>query len=362
MTSKTFHLGEKPRLLVRSCSGKIRIQGWKEEQIELLFRSDAEASGVKELEESIEIMASGPLTAHVPSGATVTVESCAGDLRATSFDALHVGRHLGDINIKNVATIEVSRLHGDVRVQGAQSLQVMTLCGDLRVQSIAGKLGIMGVCGDISLQQISGQTDLHNITADVSISDPDGQVDVHDMIGDLRFEGNLQSGQYKLKTSGDVTLRLAPTSNVRLELVATSGRIASSLELGEMQESAHELRGHLGEGTAELQVTSFKGDIAVRQLRDSSSRYEAREKRAERRAQRAAERAQRSAEKARHRAERLVQKAEARLERQRTKRQAPRTSVSSKDQESERLAVLRMLSEGKIDAGQAQALLNTLEG
>jgi DUF4097 and DUF4098 domain-containing protein YvlB len=358
MTSKTFHLGENPRLLFRSCSGRIRIQGREGENIELLFGSSAGALDVKELKESLEITASGPLTAHVPSGATVTVESCTGELRATSFNALHLRKHLGDINLKNVAAIEMTTLHGDVRIQGAQSLQVMTLYGDLRAESIVGKLHIMGIHGDISLRQTSGQMDLQNITGDLSLGAPDGQLDVHDMVGDLRVQGDLQSGEYRLETCGDVVLRLAPTSNARLELAAPMGSVASHLELGELQESAHEIKGSLGEGTAKIQVTSCNGDIAVRQLRDSGSQYEIREERARKRAQR-------QAEKARRRAERLARKAREKqarwLERGRTKGYASQKGVSSKDQDNERLAVLSMLSEGKINAEQAQALLDALE-
>ena len=353
MTTEIFDLGEKPRVLLRSCCGKMRIQGRKEGTIELLFRGVGKALEVKEPEEALEITSSGPVTVHVPIGAAVTVESCAGDLRASSFDVLHMRRHLGDVRLKNVATIEMTTLHGDARVETAQSLQAETLYGDLRAQSITETVRVVGMHGDISLQQISGQMDLQSITGDLSICDPDGQLDVHDMIGDVRLEGNLQSGQYKLETNGDVTLRLAPTSNAHLELAAPLGSIRSSLDLGELQEPAHEFQGSLGKGTAEIQVTSLNGDIVVRQLR-----HDSREEPAHRRAHRRAERA-------RHRAERITHKTEAKhaawLKRRPVGTHARQTGVSSRDQESERLAVLTMLSEGKIDADQAQALLGALE-
>jgi len=360
MTTKILNLGEKPRLLFRSCCGKIRIQGREEETVELLFRGVGKAVEVKEPEELLEITSSGPVTVHVPIGAAVTVEGCACDLRASSFDVLHVHRHLGDVRLKNVATIEMTTLHGDARVETAQSLQVDTLYGDLRAQLITEKVRVVGMHGDISLQGISGQMDLHSITGDLSIRDPDGQLDVHDMTGDIRLEGNLQSGQYKLETSGDVTLRLAPTSNAHLELAAPLGDIRSGLDLGEPPEDAHEFQGTLGEGTAEIQVTSLNGDIAVRQLR-----HDSREERAHRHAERKAEHAHRRAERARDRAERMARKAEAKqavwLKRWPAGTHARQTGVSSKDQESERLAVLTMLSEGKIDADQAQSLLGALE-
>lgn len=360
MTTKILNLGEKPRLLLRSCCGKIRIQGREEDTVELLFRGVGKAVEVQEPEELLEITSSGPVTVHVPVGATVTVEGCACDLRASSFDVLHVRKHLGDVRLKNVTTIEMTTLHGDARVETAQALLAETLYGDLRAQSITEKVSVVGMHGDISLQQISGQMDLQSVTGDLSICDPDGQLDVHDINGDVRLEGNLQSGQYKLQTSGDVMLRLAPTSNAHLELAAPLGDIRSSLDLGELQEAAHELQGTLGKGTAEIQVTSLNGDIAVRQLR-----HDSREEHAHRHAQRNAEHAHRRAERARHRAERMAHKAEAKheawLKRWPLGTRAQPTAVSSKDQESERLAVLTMLSEGKIDAEQAQALLGALQ-
>jgi len=367
MKSKSFQLGKSPRLLFRSCSSDVRIHGWEQELVELSFRNKAKALNVQELEGALEISTTVPLTARVPPGTTVVLESCAGDLHATSFDALHVSKHRGDLSVDNVNRIEVTTGHGDVQVQEAQSLHVTTLCGDLRVRAVRDKVSVAGVHGDISLKQATGQLDLHNITGDLSIRDPEGHVDVHDIDGDLKLGGNLQGGQYDLETTGNVTVYLEPTSNARLHLEAPLGRIVCDLELSGVQESAHRLEGDLGKGTAQVKIVAHNGDIKVRQTRGNNLRHaiERERTRAEARVRREAKRAQRIAEKARRRSERLAQKAQdraTRLDRWHIEWSASRAGVTPKKLASERLAVLKMLSEGKIGAEQAEALLRALEG
>lgn len=377
MKSKTFELGQSPRLVFRSCEGGVRIQGWEKDQVELSLRKEAKALDVREVEGALEISSTTSLTAHVPVETTAVLESCVGDVRAAAVSGLHINKHRGDLSLNQVNRIETTTVYGDVQVRESQFLRLTALNGELTVQAAKDKVAIGGVRGDVVLKGATGQLDLRDITGDLSIRDPDGHVDVHDMNGDIELRGNLRSGQYNLQTNGDVAVYLAPTSDVHLDLEATSGRVASNLELSEGQESAHKLAGNLGSGTAQLKVVANNGDIKVRQMRvtDLQDETERARARAEAGARREAERAQRRAEKlrrkgerleakARRRNERLAQKAQERatlLRRWRTKWSTPQARLGTENLEEERLAVLRMLAEGKINAEQAEALLTALE-
>jgi DUF4097 and DUF4098 domain-containing protein YvlB len=361
MESKVFQLGQNPRLIFRSCAGDVRIQGWEKDEVELSSRKDDSALTVQEQDGALEISATIPLTAHVPVESSAVVEKCAGDLRAAALDEVQVNTHRGDLSLYQVNTIKITAVYGDVEVRESQSLQVTTLNGDLQAGPVGQKVTVVGANGDVRLQGATAQLDLREVTGDVSIRDPDGHVDVRDVNGDVKLAGTVQSGQYHLETHGDVVIYLDPTSSVSLDLQAPLGRVACSLELGEVQESGHTLAGHLNAGTAHIKAVAHNGDVKIRQARAEADRAQAR---AEARARRAAERAQRAAERAQRTAERMRRKSErieAKAHRLSIKWSTPQAEAAKGNLEEERLAVLRMLSEGKLNSEQAEALLGALE-
>jgi DUF4097 and DUF4098 domain-containing protein YvlB len=361
MESKVFQLGESPRLIFRSCEGDVRITGWEKDEVELSSRKYDKALNVQEQEGALEISASIALTARVPVETSAVLENCAGHVRASGLNAVHVNTHRGDLSLNQVNMIEITAVHGDVLVREGQSLQVTTLNGDLKAGAVGQKVAIAGAHGDIRLQGATAQLDLREVTGDVSIRDPDGRVDVRDVNGDVKLAGTVQSGQYNLETHGDVIIYLDPTSSVSLDLEAPLGRVASNLELSEVQESAHTLAGDLGAGTAQIKAVAHNGDCRIRQTRAEGERAQAR---AEAHARRTAERAQRASERAQRTAERLRRKSErmeAKAHRWSIKWSTPQAEAAKQNLEDERLAVLRMLAEGKVNSEQAEALLGALE-
>jgi hypothetical protein len=203
--------------------------------------------------------------------------------------------------------------------------------------------------------------------------------------GDVEVVGNLQSGQWNIEVNGDVAIYLDPASNGLLELDSPLGRVKSRLDLSVGEQSAHRLVGSLGTGAAKLQVVAHNGDIKLAQRRESTWADEADRAaaraltEAQREAERVGRRAERLEEKAKRRAERLEEKARQRADRleEKARRRSERMAEKSRrwrvkwgtvpaaaeveNTEDERLAVLRMLAEGKVNAEQAEALLAALE-
>ncbi len=377
MTARSFDLGPNPHLVFRSCAGDVRIRAWRENQVQLWLDREAETLDVREAEGVLEVSATGSVTAQVPVDTGVVVMGSVGDLHVTGTSNLSVTDHRGDLTATSCGRLELATLHGDVRVRDSQYLDVQSLSGDLRVGAAQGEAQVGGVRGDVSLRGLSGQVHAFNITGSLSISHMDGRLDVHDVDGDIQFKATLQSGHYAIQTSGDVALYLGPESSVNIELQAAAGRISCTPELRNVKETPHGLTGDLGEGAAQLTVSASSGDIRVHQatvgnLQEEMERERAR---AEAFARREAERAQRLAEKMRRKGERLAEKARRRSERAerkarehatkardwRIKWSAPRRSAAPDNLEQERLAVLRMLGEGTINAEQAEVLLQALD-
>ncbi len=365
--SQVFELGDHPRVVFNACSGDLRIQGARDGQVELLARPEAEGLHLQQTEDVLNVSSSISLTVRVPEAATVALQGCSGDLRATRVKELHVDLHRGDLVLTQVDSAELGTVNGDLEVAGSQSLRVTTLNGNARVSAVQGELVMVGVRGDIQVRAVSGRVELHGITGDIHIRNPEGQIDVHDVNGDVELSGKLCGGEYTVETNGNVRLELDHGSDARLELEAPVGSLSCNLALTDPQESAHRLQGTLGQGTSHVRIVAASGDIKVRGRRSDDVEEVLQEEiaRVEECARRAAERAERMAEKMRRRGERLEEKAQRRAERiaKMHRRMAPlhRQPASADDVLQERLAVLKMLSEGKINAEQAEALLSALE-
>jgi DUF4097 and DUF4098 domain-containing protein YvlB len=389
MESQSYKLGANPRLVFRSCAADLTIEGGDGLQVQLQYPERAQTVDVRESEGALEIHSAIPLSVTAPVGTIAVVESCAGDLRCINLDELHINKHSGDVSAKEVSRADIVKVNGDVSVHGGESLQVTTLNGDLSVWTISAKAAILGVRGDVLIKGTEGQASLHGITGDVAILEPGGGMDARDVNGDIQFLGIKLGGECSLEANGDVAIYLEDTVNAHLELDAPLGRIVSSLELSDAEQSAHRVTGNLGAGAVQLKAVAHNGDIRLGQkqagkvpaeldMAFTRAEREAEQamRKAEKREDKARRRAERLEEKARLRAERLEEKARRRSERAAARAQkraadvrrwhvkwgTPQAARQADNMEEERLAVLRMLAEGKVNAQQAEALLEALEG
>lgn len=366
MRSQSFHLGASPRLFFRACRGDLRIQGWELDEVQLLAHQEADLQGVREVEGGLEITGRMPRLVNVPQMAGVVVENCLGDVHVAACSSLRAEKHRGDLSLHRVNNVELEVVHGDVHVRGCQSLHVTTLHGDLRVRGASGELSIAGLHGDASLHELGGPALLRDITGDVTVRGIREALEARNVTGDLVLTANLLTGAHHLEAMGDVALYLEPSSDVQVDLEAPLGRIVCELELNQVEKTAHRLSGILGQGKASLHAVAQGGDIRLRQLSaDEAAQARERERtREEARAFREAERARRIADHMRRIDERLTRKAEERANRIRhwqLRWSDSRRMAEPQNLAEERLAVLKMVSEGKITAAQAEALLKALE-
>ncbi len=361
--SQTYDLGHNPRLTFHSCTADLRIAGSECDQVEIQWTDGSKDLEVQQEENALEITASASLSLTVPVQASVALDGCAGDAHIVNVEQLVVKGHRGDLSLRQVNQIEIAAVYGDVSVGTSASLQVTTLNGDILVRSVSEKVALVGIRGDVSLRDTGGQVTVRGVTGDILIHDPGGSVEARDLNGDVKLRGDLQDGQFSLEANGSIKIYLEPTSNVHLELQAPLGHIRSDLELIDALQAAHTLAGGLGTGTAQLKAVAASGDITLSR-EQVGEQLDRRLARAEARAERHARRAEHRAEKLKHKAERLEHKAQkraARLRRWQIKWDRAEAVERPENLEQERLAVLRMLAEQKINAEQAETLLDSLE-
>jgi len=316
----------------------------------------------------------------------------------------------GDLVVEDWSgPVKVRTVQGDAKVQKVTGpVDVDTVIGDLSVTEIGGSLSAQSVGGDAYLRALNGPFSVGDVRGDLTGRLWTSDADVAQVGGDVSLK-TVFAGPftYRIQARGDIVVKALPDSNATFTLQAAQGRVRAKGLTGETTET-EQWQGTIGDGQAQVILASTHGSVTLKtaaeedraaftfmadldeigaeggvaaqelawriqqRVADKLSKidFEAIAQREAERARRQAERemakAQQAAEKARRRAERAQRKAREKTLRwhfewdsERHARRAPRRSQGVS--EEERLAVLRMLAEGKISSQEAETLLQALE-
>jgi DUF4097 and DUF4098 domain-containing protein YvlB len=195
-----------------------------------------------------------------PAGTTIIARSVSGDVRITGIRGdVRVDTVSGDITATSTPAASLLKsVSGDVVVSGVASQS------DLRVSSVSGNVDLRGAkLHGLEVSSISGDLRLTDVSADNLTSSA--------ISGDVVFLGPLaRGGRYEMKSqSGDLNLTLTGTTGFELDAQTFSGNIKSDLPItlrpGEKIGGAgHKgIHGMSGDGSAQLLLKSFSGDITI---------------------------------------------------------------------------------------------------
>jgi hypothetical protein len=307
----------------------------------------------------------------------------------------------GDLTAERwTAAVSVGTVQGDARVQQVDGpVEFGTVGGDLLAEEINGPLSARSVAGDAYLRQLNGMLYLSDVGADMAGRAWTAGADVAQVGGDVSLKTVLAGPfTYDIQARGNLVVKALPGSNATFTLQTPKGQTRAKGLAGEMTEEG-QWNAVIGSGEAQVTLTSTHGNVLLKtgaeededqerdafaslaadlgrlgaeagvaaqelawriqqRVADKLSRidFEAIARREAERARRHAERetarAQRMAEKARRKAERAQQKAQKKVmwhmewDTGHGKRRTARRRQAAS--EEERLAVLRMLAEGKI--------------
>jgi DUF4097 and DUF4098 domain-containing protein YvlB len=397
MYQKRILTSDSPRVEVTACQGDLAVATW--DTAEVLIEVDSEeVLTVEERESVVALAANSDCSLTVPAGASLVVVQARGDL---SVQGVH-------------GTVKATAVRGDAEVRQVNGpVELGTVGGDLLAEEINGPLSVRSVAGDACLRQLNGMLYLSDVGADLAGGAWTAGADVAQVGGDVSLKTVFVAPfTYEVRARGNLVVKALSGSNATFTLQAAKGQIRAKGITGEMTEEGQR-QAVIGDGEAQVTLISTHGNVLLKAVseRDEDEERDAfaslgadlgkigaeagmaaqelawriqqhvadklskidfeaiarREaERARRHAERETARAQRMAEKTRRKAERAQQKAQKKvmwhLEWD-TGRGRPRpTGRSQVASEEERLAVLRMLAEGKISAQEAETLLQALEG
>lgn len=200
-------------------------------------------------------------TITAPAGTSVYAHSISGDIRITNIKGeVRADAVSGDVAaVATPGATLVRTVSGDASVSGVSNQN------ELRASSVSGNVTVNGAkVRSVDADSISGDVTLADVVCD--------RATAKSISGSIIFGGPLaRSGRYEFKSqSGDIHLTLAGTPGFEVDANTFSGNVRSDLPVtlraGEtvggrgVRKGIH---GVHGDGSAQLVLTSFSGDITI---------------------------------------------------------------------------------------------------
>jgi hypothetical protein len=373
MTTTPFATSATPHITVNDCHADLAIIGSPENQVVIEIDDESPATHIERTGETIVVTAMDSCEIVCPASASITVQHVSGDLRVNELKGtLAIDTVNGDVSLRDIGPTMLRNIQGDLSVRdGSGDLRIETVRGDAKVKRVAGNVAIDRVSGDLVTSDLGQNASFGSVNGDISI-DTDlkpGQAVMAKANGDIVLRINSGGAQLNLNSRGDLRCRVPVTNWQGNDRSATArlgdGSAAVSLTAdgdllvlpGSNRWDTDSFSGQVESmiesamGQFESQMTRIQSDLEKRLggLRGMGDRTE-----------RAAERARHAAERAKQRAERAAKSWGTFFTPGRPS--APPTPPAEPVTDQERLAVLKMVEEGKITADDAAKLLAAMEG
>jgi hypothetical protein len=363
--SKTISAGKTPRIKVDSIGGDLSVVGWDGD---VLIKSDEDELNFEQNDSELMLTCSGDLALRVPKDST--------------FEFTNIG---GDASIRGVqGSIDLQNIGGDLSIRDAGSVTIGSIGSDFSLRNGKGDVHVRSAGGDVSIREVEGNIQLDSVGDDLALRGAHGDIKVNVGEDVIVYLTPKADGTYSIVAGDDILLVLPVETNATLTM--QGDKIDVELPGVEPDGDATERVVVLGDGSAKISL-SAGGDVRVSDREDAAEYAEdfgnfaginfdfsGIGEQISRQAERATARASRRAEDATRRAEEAVRRAERHARRGKVgleigrwnwdlkgtpKPPIPPTEPVSDD---ERMAILKMLSEKKITAEQAEQLLSALEG
>jgi DUF4097 and DUF4098 domain-containing protein YvlB len=256
---KSFDTTREPRISLNNLKGHVLVRGWDKPEVHLVYTAPS-----PHIEVDTEVLPA-----------------------AGAADMIHLDTHLLDSNLP--ADEQVTDYTLDV--PAGASLEIRNPQGKILVQGIQADASVQSVGADISIRDYSGRLLVHSVAGDIEVIHPTGSVEAYSITGNLHFvspsttrlhgsttSGNIlfegdfmDRGDYVLSAySGDLTIVCPSTASFELSAKTLKGKLINTMPMTHRRESAspvgssNSLLGTHNAGRANLELTSFSGNIRIR--------------------------------------------------------------------------------------------------
>lgn len=384
MGYERLNLGDTPRIIV-NCNGNLDVRGGEYDETRIEANDPV---SIEQFEGGVQISTPGNCTVRMPEGGSVDIGEVLGNCRVKSITGAVTGKQVnGSFSVRRVSDLTLDEVYGDARLRDIQ-----------------GAVIIRSVHGSVTAREVRGPFRIDEVYGDMLGRSLGSRVEIGEVSGSLALRTDFApETQSRVSANGDVAFRVPVGANVRFDLPAHV-----DLSLPHDLEAVHEGERcivTIGSGKASIRVESASS-VAIKQssayddeatftytfaigskmsehLASISEELEAQFATLEADlASTVSDRVRRQVERRLHNARRQVDAAQRRVEFEveRAADQAARAErgagfgfamdfrgsgepepTRQPATEEERMMILKMLEEGRIDVEQAEMLLTALE-
>ena len=247
-------------------SGEVVVTGWSRDEVRVRAMADdgTVRLHVTSLLAALRAVPEGSGRGNdvryeisVPAHVRVLVRTGAANIVAKGIGGdCEIRTGSGDIQVSDIGGLVVAELMSG-EFLGAR------LSGGVRIDAIAADVEIIGAAGEIVIDNTSGETTISDVKS--------SSVRLQSVSGDIHFEGAIErNGRYRLGShSGTVSVGIPETGGALVSLASHNGTIDTGKLPITLQPSTRgnpekRLLGHIGDGSARIEVETFSGNIVIR--------------------------------------------------------------------------------------------------
>jgi DUF4097 and DUF4098 domain-containing protein YvlB len=263
-TDQTVPATRGTRLTIENRAGEVVIHAWDKDAVRVQARHNTRTKiDLRTTTGAINIDAAAE---KGPSG------SVDYDISAPAWMPVKIEGHYNYVSVEGVqGEISVETVRGDIVFKNVGAAIAKTIEGAIQIDGARGKLTLSSVNDDIKVTGASGEVAADTTNGGVSLTGmASSNVEVASVNGDVVYEGTLADrGHYSFTNhNGDIELTVPDNSNATFNVRTYSGEFTTSLPV-KGPDASQVRRGRrvaytLGNGSAEVELESFGGDIKLR--------------------------------------------------------------------------------------------------
>ena len=263
-TDQTVPVSRGTRLAINNFAGEVVIRAWDKDAVRVQARSGMRAkvnvrteAGVLSIDAAFLNSKNGSVDYEIsaPAWMPMNIEGQSDFVTVEGIQAeVSITTVRGDIVLKGTGPATAKTIEGAIEVDGAR--------GKTTLSSVNEDITVSGGTGDIVVDTTNGSITLSRIAS--------SNVEVTTVNGDVTYEGALaDKGHYSFSThNGDITVTVPDTANATFNVRNYHGEFGASLPV-KGPDTSTVRRGKrvtytLGNGSAEVEMETFGGDIRLR--------------------------------------------------------------------------------------------------
>lgn len=262
-TDQTVAVSRGTRLAIDNFAGEVILRTWEKDSVHVVARHSSRSKvSIRPGDGSLSVVSSRGATGSVdyeitvPAWMPVKVE---GEFNFVDAQGLQ-----GEFSAQSV--------RGDIVVRGGTGfVSAKSVQGEVSIDGARGKINASSVNEGITLTNCSGEIVADTTNGDIFLNKVEsGSVELTTVNGDIMFDGvPAANGRYQMSThNGDIIVAIPESAGVTFNVRTYQGDFSSALATKgpapSQARGGRRLQYILGNGSAEMELESFGGEIQLR--------------------------------------------------------------------------------------------------